>query len=137
MLKKILYLLIVCCVLCLILKRLNKKKNKKLVDSLGRTGGSCIKDDKGFTYCKEDYDSVNYKKFEKVGTKPLYHRPEPEDECFYSEEGKLVCRDGPFSPYNKYHQWYSDPKVRDFQYKSYPYKQAPYSMVKQFSNYWG
>ena len=134
MLKKILYLVIICGVLCLILKKLNKNKNKKLVDSLGRTEGSCIKDDKGFTYCKEDYNDINY---EKVGTKPLYQRPEQKNECFYSKEGKLICRDGPYSPYNKYHQWYSDTNVRDVQYKDYPYKQAPYSMIKQFANYWG
>lgn len=136
--KLIIYFLLICLIICSILKMIKQKKNEKIARSIGRTKGKniCIKDKDGFIVCKENYSDINYRNYEKVGTRPLYKRPEPENECFF-KGGKLYCRDPPFNPYSKYFPYYAKHEVINYQNKIYPYQQYPYSLIQQSFNFWG
>lgn len=117
---------------------IEQKQSEKIARSIGRTEGKnvCVKDKDGFIVCKEKYSNVNYRNYQQVGTKPLYKRPEPENECFYVGE-KLICRDPPFNPYSKYFPYYAKHEVINYQRKIYPYQQYPYSLIRQSWNWWG
>ncbi len=136
--KIIVSILLICSITCSIMKIIEEQGSEDRAMSLGRTEGDnmCVKDEDGFIVCKEEYSDVNYQHYEKVGTEPLYERPDPQNECFIHGE-KVVCRDPPFSPYNKYYPVYAPEEILDYPTKVQPYLHYPYSMIKQSYNWWG
>ena len=130
-------ILLICSITRSMLKIINHQTSKKLSSTIGspdKTG--CVKDEDGFILCKEEYTTVNHQDYEKVGEGEQYKRPDPQNECFIHGE-KVVCRDPPFSPYNKYYPTYAPEEIKDYPYESKPYFEYPYDMIAQSFNWWG
>ena len=104
---------------------------------IGRTEKEgCVKDTDGFIVCKEEYTDINHPDYQKIGEGEQYKRPDPANECFIHGE-KIVCRDPPFSPYNKYYPTYAPEEILDYPTEVKPYFEYPYDMLKQSFNWWG
>lgn len=120
-----------------LMKLFNYYKTSKNSMELGRTGNAnCVKDADGFIVCKEKYTDINNLDYEKISETEQYKRPDPQNECFIHGE-KVVCRDPPFSPYNKYYPTYAPEEIKDYPEEVKPYFEYPYNMIKQSYNWWG